>query len=930
VVDDYLTWAGRASTFDDAPFHAAMAVPLIWQGQVIGVLVATRSRREYPFSAHERHLAELLANQTTAFIQNARLFEQIQRRSVQLQTSIEVSRAASSIRDPEELLAASVDLIRRRFGLTYVGLFLVDETGEYAALRAGTGEAGRQMLAQGHRLSVNDDSTIGRCVGRGEALVGPNGGQSAVGRADPLPPETGFEMALPLIVRGQVIGAMTIQSEKGGAFTESDTAVLQIMADQLASAIENSRLFQVEQRRRRQATALQQASMALSSVRELEQVYEEALDQLARILPYDSASLFVYDQDSRVARAVAARGVSAEAMDEIVHGTAFNVAIDESPLFQEIVAHGRTIVLEDAQADERFLKLRGTAYIRGWAGLPMSVRDRVIGILAVDSRQVGAFDREAADQAATFAAQAGLAMENARLLQETQANLREITRLHRRYLQEQWEEFLAEEEAQQHAAYLFDQRRVRPLDDLWRPEIEMAVARGRTLALSAEDGVWGGDGKEARSALVVPLRLRDQIIGALDFFETDRDRRWSEDEVALVEEVAAQVALAVENARAYEELQRTAEQLREMDTLKSQFLANMSHELRTPLNSIIGFSRVILKGIDGPLTDLQRQDLTSIYNNGQHLLGLINDILDMSRIEAGKMELVFEPMELAPIIDGVMSTAVGLVKDKPVELIKDVADDLPVIRADSTRIRQIILNLLSNAAKFTEEGNITLRAWMEDGRVTISVSDTGIGIPEDQQEKIFQEFEQVDGSATRRASGTGLGLPISRHFVEMHGGRIWVESAEGRGATFTFTIPVHGPDRAADPELAALEIDPDRRLVLAIEDNAETVGFYRRYLAGHDYQVIGLADGAKAQHWVRELAPFAVLLDIVLPDVDGWEVLEDLKTSRETAHVPVIACSIVDEEARGLSMGAAAFLHKPILRDDLLQAMTLAAKLQSP
>jgi len=467
------------------------------------------------------------------------------------------------------------------------------------------------------------------------------------------------------------------------------------------------------------------------------------------------------------------------------------------------------------------------------------------------------------------------------------------------------------------------------MDDLWRPEIEMAVARGRTLALTAEDEEWrGGDG-DAKSALVVPLRVRGQVIGALDLFEADQDRQWSEDDIALVEAVADQVALAVENARAYEEIQKTAVRLREMDTLKSQFLANMSHELRTPLNSIIGFSRVMLKGIDGPLTELQKTDLTSIYTNGQHLLGLINDVLDMSRIEAGMMELVFEPMDLRPIIDGVMSTAMGLVKDRPVKLVQEVADDLPIIRADSTRIRQVLLNLISNAAKFTEEGSITMRAWADDDHITVSVTDTGRGIPEEHWGTIFQEFQQVDGTATRRVGGTGLGLPISRHFVELHGGRIWVESEMRIGSTFTFTIPIHGPGYVQDPELAALEIDSNRRLVLAVEGDEGMMAFYRRYLERHGYQIVGLADADRVQLWVRELSPFAVLMDIMMPQVDGWKVLEKLKTSRETAHVPVVICSIGADEAQALSLGAAAYLTRPVLEKDLLQAMAVAARLQS-
>jgi CheY-like chemotaxis protein/anti-sigma regulatory factor (Ser/Thr protein kinase) len=359
-----------------------------------------------------------------------------------------------------------------------------------------------------------------------------------------------------------------------------------------------------------------------------------------------------------------------------------------------------------------------------------------------------------------------------------------------------------------------------------------------------------------------------------------------------------------------------------MDRLKTQFLANMSHELRTPLNSIIGFSRVILKGIDGPITEQQRDDLTSIYNNGQHLLGMINDILDISKIEAGKMALIFEPVDVQQIISGVMSTAAALVRDKPIELEQEVAPNLPIIRADGTRVRQVVLNLLSNAAKFTEEGQITLRAWADEDHITISVEDTGIGIPPEHQTTIFEEFRQVDASTTRRTGGTGLGLAISRHFVEMHGGRIWVESEPDVGSTFTFTLPITGPGLVAESELTDLTIDPSRKLILAVEDDEGAIAIYKRYLEKHGYQVVGLNQGEQAVRWALELSPYAIILDVLLPDKDGWAVLEELKNSREAYQIPVIICTIIDrEEARGLSLGAADYLVKPVLEEDLLQSL---------
>jgi len=430
---------------------------------------------------------------------------------------------------------------------------------------------------------------------------------------------------------------------------------------------------------------------------------------------------------------------------------------------------------------------------------------------------------------------------------------------------------------------------------------------------------------ELATLVIIPLVMKGQTVGIMELETWDQERRYTSEQLNLAMTLANQAAVALENARLYQEAMETAERLAEMDRLKTQFLANMSHELRTPLNTIIGFSRVILKGIDGPITEQQRVDLTSIYNNGQHLLGLINDILDISRIEAGKLELIFEPVDLRQIIDGVMSTAVALVRDKPIKLEQDVDPELPTVRADGTRVRQVILNLLANAAKFTEEGQITLRANANKEHVIISVHDTGIGISPEDQAILFQEFSQVDASATRRAGGAGLGLAISRHLVEMHSGRIWVESEPGVGSTFTFTLPVAGPEAEwiEEPKaLAGLTISPDRKLILAVEDDGGVITLYKRYLEKHGYQIVGLGEGEQAVRWARELSPYAIILDVLLPDKDGWAILEELKSSRETRQIPLIVCTIVsDGEARALSIGAADYLIKPILEEDLLHSL---------
>jgi signal transduction histidine kinase/HAMP domain-containing protein len=291
------------------------------------------------------------------------------------------------------------------------------------------------------------------------------------------------------------------------------------------------------------------------------------------------------------------------------------------------------------------------------------------------------------------------------------------------------------------------------------------------------------------SEVALPLRLGDRILGVLDVQSTDEEG-FDEDDVSVLQNVAHQITVALENARAYAVERKAVERLKELDLSKRRFLSNMSHELRTPLTNILGFSRLMLKGISGPLTKQQESDLQIVYQDGQHLLGLINDLLDISHIEAGLMELEFQEVDLAQLIHSVMATASALVRDKDVELHQEIVPDMPKVRVDVARIRQVLLRLLANAAKFTEQGSITVRAWPSDGQVMISVSDTGMGILEEDRERIFERFEQGTLGNGRRPDGAGLGLALSKEFVEMHGGRIWVESEVGKGATFTFSLPV--------------------------------------------------------------------------------------------------------------------------------------------
>jgi signal transduction histidine kinase/DNA-binding response OmpR family regulator len=423
---------------------------------------------------------------------------------------------------------------------------------------------------------------------------------------------------------------------------------------------------------------------------------------------------------------------------------------------------------------------------------------------------------------------------------------------------------------------------------------------------------------DTRSECVIPLRVGERIIGALDIHAAIPDAFVAEDQ-SVLQILADQVGIAIDNARSYQLAQQAVREMRELDRVKTQFLANMSHELRTPLNSIIGFSRVILKGIDGPISDLQRQDLTAIYNSGQHLLGLINDMLDLAKIEAGKMDMAFEETDVAEIVTSVMSTASGLVKDKPIRLTHRLPETLPTVRADPIRVRQVLLNLLSNAAKFTEQGEIIVEAAAQRDaagieEVVVRVSDTGPGISEADQAKLFQAFSQVDDSPTRRTGGSGLGLSISQQLIQLQGGRIGVQSEVGRGSTFYFTLPVYeglGEETASGAA----------RVVMAVDDDPQVIRLYERYLEPQGYHVIGVTDPTKAKERALQLKPFAITLDIMMPGYDGWRVLTDLKSDSETRGIPVVVCSILEQQERGFSLGAADYVLKPILGDSLLNAL---------
>ena len=348
---------------------------------------------------------------------------------------------------------------------------------------------------------------------------------------------------------------------------------------------------------------------------------------------------------------------------------------------------------------------------------------------------------------------------------------------------------------------------------------------------------------------------------------------------------------------------------------KSEFLANMSHELRTPLNAVIGFSEVLLERMFGELNRKQEEYLGDILGSGRHLLALINDILDLAKIESGHMELDLGTFELPAVLTSTFMLIRERAKRHSIHVSLDIDHRLGRFIADERKLKQILLNLLSNAVKFTpDEGALSLKAVLQDDGVEISVTDTGIGIEPEFQQKIFDEFFQV-GDQLQKHEGTGLGLAVTKKYIELHGGRIWVQSVKGQGSTFTFTLPVlPTSEKRSAPTVATPDAHPNANapLVLVVEDDPAAAKLLSIYLMEAGFSVEVAADGDAGFEKAKSLRPALITVDILIPKTDGWELLTRLKADQATASIPVVVVSIIDERGRGFSLGAADYLLKPV------------------
>lgn len=867
IINNYRSWPGADHRFlERTGIGAVAAEPLLYRDHLVGVIVVHREGAERAFTDRDSEILSLLATQGAIAIENARLFQQEQERREQLEAIRTVTVEITRELDLPALLGAITERATELVGADLGAIALWDEEAQVLVSRAWHGY--ETWLGE-VRYKLGEGLT-GTVAERREAVIVNDYPASPF--AHPLFVERmNIKAAVgqPLLYRDRLLGVIHLANTgEHPPFTEQEATLLSLFATQAAIAIQNAQLYTDLERRLGEMEALRRIDNASTARLELPEVLTAVVRGAMQFVGGEFAQIALWDEASQRLRFGAALGPDAER----IRTQAFELAQGINGMVAET---RQPMVLDDYQSWPHAIP--ECPDVVATITVPILYGGRLLGVLYSHTTQPGRrFTADDLRRLQMLAAQTAIVIENARLHDATVRQLAELKALHDMgraiasgmNLDEQLEILIERlgraAGAQRILVGLLDSgdaTRFRlclahdaSRSDPWLrhlnlspdryPEIQEAVQKGRPLVipdvqteplLAAVRDTLAGVG--LRSLVVIPLVVRERTIGAVSLGYLGQVRVVTDEEINRFQSFTAQGAIAIQQARLYDELRRSAvlleakveertkelqvanvklqeatHQAEEASRHKSEFLANMSHEIRTPMNAIIGFSDLLREQGVGPLNEKQLRYLSHIRNGGKHLLQLINDILDLSKVEAGKFVLHPEPMPAAQTLEEILVIVRGLANKKQQNLRADIAADLPPVAADPVRFKQILFNLLSNAVKFTpEHGAITLTARQvtEDPRpdagavprlpspvpcLQIRVTDTGAGIRAEDLPRLFQEFIQLDTTQSQKHEGSGLGLALTRRLAELHGGRIWAESeGEGRGSTFTVLLPFDGP-----------------------------------------------------------------------------------------------------------------------------------------
>jgi GAF domain-containing protein/HAMP domain-containing protein len=807
-------------------YKGVVFAPMIWEGRGIGVVFVGR---DYVGSFSDKDIALLktFAEQAVIAIQNARLFNETKEALEQQRASGEVlSAISSSIADTGPVFDKIVSSCESLFGGSLVGINLVGDDG--LVHRAVYHGPGRDELEKMGPFPADDRTASGLAISGRRIVHFPDA------EADDVPEHTrksaraaGFKAVVfaPMLWEGKGIGVIVVGRPYVGPFSEKEIALLKTFADQAVIAIQNARLFnETKEALEQQKASGEVLGTISSSIADTAPVFDKILQSCERLFSGTLVTIHILGDDG-LTRIVAHQGPNREAF----------MASPPAPVTDQratgICIQRRTVLHYPDTEDEAVPpgtreggRLVGT---RAAIFAPMLWEGKAIGVIAVCRATAGPFSDKEIALLKTFADQAVIAIQNARLFNETKEALEQQ--------RASGEVLSAISSSIADTTPVFD-RIVASCKSLFGGSlvginlvgsddlVRIAVYHGPGRDELEKMGPFPVDDKTATGIAIlqrrivhfpdldspdVPEKTRRSCLAtgikAVAYAPMIWESRgigvivvgrphvgpYSEKELGLLKTFADQAVIAIQNARLFREIQDKSAQLEVANKHKSEFLANMSHELRTPLNAIIGFSEVLLEKLFGEVNEKQDDYLKDIHSSGKHLLGLINDILDLSKVEAGRMELEPSTFEIAEALANAMTLVRERAQRHGILLGQQVDGKLSEITADERKFKQILLNLLSNAVKFTPDGGrIDVLARRENGDAVISVRDTGIGIAPEDQAAVFEEFRQVGRDYTRKQEGTGLGLALTKKFVELHGGKIWLESEPGKGSTFTFSIPL--------------------------------------------------------------------------------------------------------------------------------------------
>ncbi|MGH7588114.1 MAG: response regulator [Gemmatimonadota bacterium] len=725
---------------------------------------------------------------------------------------------------------------------------------------------------------------------------------------------TGSEIDVPMKVGQDLVGVLVVESDRPDAFGAQDFEILTSAANQAAIAVGRARLMGAERRQASEQKALLDTISDLSAQLELGSLLQAVLERAVALLHVSHGELAIYEPENEELVVVASHITMGN-----TDTTGTRMALGEGAMGQVAQTLEPVIIPSYQDWEGRSQQYATVVDFHGVMAAPLLIGGKLVGAIAVmDRDRERRFGADDLRQVNMFASQAAIAIENARL-------------------------YTASRQQHQYFHDLVENSPVAIVTLDVNHDVVSCNPAFEKLFDYAEEEVLGKNLDD----LITTEETRREAVSYTEQALGNRtvkaiSKRCRKDG-SLVDVEVLGVPVVVDGNRVglmalyhdISELLDARRQAEAANSAKSQFLASMSHELRTPLNAIIGYSEMLAEEAQDEGRMAMLADLGKIHSAGRHLLSLINDILDLSKIEAGKMDLYVEEFELDRVIADVIATAQPLAEKTGSRLEVEGLGDLGTMQSDVTRIRQILLNLLSNACKFTDGGSVRLavtreRGAIEEGEwVRFTVADDGIGMSPEQMDRLFQAFTQASASTSARYGGTGLGLAISRQFCRMMGGDIAVSSKEGAGSTFTVRLPAVAPaarvpaDKAEPVGAAGEPVGPAvAGTVLVVDDEPTARELMARHLTRAGFRVVQAASGRAGLEAARAERPDVITLDVLMPEMDGWEVLKELKSDPDLADIPVIMATITDQRNLGIALGASEYLTKPIDRERLAAVLT--------